>query len=165
MNADSPLYLDTSCLLKLFFLEPESEAVVAALSGEHHVVVSELTRLEAETQLRARLVGGLLTRPRHRRITEELTRTLSREPFVVAAFPMDAFGGAREIAQSAKVHCRTLDLLHLAAMSASGLKRLFTNDRTQCKVARSLGLSVLVPGGSAEQASSSERTRFPAVRT
>jgi predicted nucleic acid-binding protein len=145
VNTDSPLYLDTSCLLKLFFLEPESEAVVAALSGEHHVVVSELARLEAETQLRARLVGGLLTKSRYARITEELTRTLSLDPFVVAAFPMDTFGGARKIAESAKVHCRTLDLLHIAAMSASGLKRLFTNDRTQCKVARSLGLSVMMP--------------------
>ena len=145
MNNDSPLYLDTSCLLKLFFLEPESEAVVAALSEEQAVVVSELARLEAETQLRARLVGGLLTRARYRRITEELRRTLSQEPFVVAAFPVDAFGEARKIAGSAKVHCRTLDLLHVAAMTASGLKRLFTNDRTQCKVARSLGLSVVMP--------------------
>jgi predicted nucleic acid-binding protein len=150
VKADSPLYLDTSCLLKLFFLEPESEAVVGVLSAEYHVVVSELARLEAETQLRARLVGGLLTKSRYRRITEELTRTLSQAPFVVAAFPMDTFAGARKIAESAKVHCRTLDLLHVAAMSASGLKRLFTNDRTQSKVARSLGLSVMMPNEPAQ---------------
>lgn len=150
MSAESPLYLDTSCLLKLFFLQPESASVVAALACEDHVVVSELARLEAETQLRARLVGGVLTKSKHRRILAELTRTLSLDPFVSVAFPVDAFEGARKITESAKVHCRTLDLLHVAAMTALGLNRLFTNDRTQSKVARSLGLLVKMPGGSVE---------------
>jgi predicted nucleic acid-binding protein len=150
VTAESPLYLDTSCLLKLFFLEPESARVVEALASEEHVVVTELARLEAETQLRARLVGGLLTKSKHRRILGELTRTLSLDPFVPVAFPADAFQGARRITESAKVHCRTLDLLHIAAMSALGLRRLFTNDRTQAKLAHSLGLLVNMPGEPAE---------------
>jgi predicted nucleic acid-binding protein len=147
VSADSPLYFDTSCLLKLFFLEPETANVIERLSGEHHVVVSELARLEAETQLRARLVGGLLTKSRYLRMSEELARTLAREPFVVTAFPLDGFDGARKIAEKAKVHCRTLDLLHVATMTTLGLERLFTNDRTQGKLAQSLGISVMMPGG------------------
>ena len=147
MNANSPLYVDTSCLLKLIFLEPESANVIHTLSGVDPVVVSELARLEAETQLRARFVGGLLTKSRYQRISEELARTLSREPFVVTAFPLDAFDGARKIAEKAKVHCRTLDLLHVGAMATLGLERLFTNDRTQGKLARSLGFSVMSPSG------------------
>ena len=144
--AGSALYLDTSCLLNLFLLEVESAHVVSELAREDRVIVSELGRLEAETQLRARLVGGSLTKAKHRRLSAELAKTLSLEPFVVVAFPMDAFEGARRLAEKVKVHCRTLDLLHLAAMAALGIERLFTTDRAQSTVARALGLAVTMPG-------------------
>ncbi len=40
------LYLDTSCLLKLFLSEPESDAVRRSIAGEAQVVVSSLAELE-----------------------------------------------------------------------------------------------------------------------
>lgn len=141
----SGLYLDTSCLLKLFFREPETGAVAELLAAEERVVISELGRLEAETQLRARLHGGLLSRPRHRRLSAELTRTLTLEPFSLIAFPVDGFERAQALAVRAKAHCRTLDLLHMAIMDSVGLTRLFTNDAAQAKVARALGFTVTIP--------------------
>jgi len=142
---DSALYLDTSCLLKIFFPEPESASVVEVLAAEQRVVVSELVRLEAETQLRARLVGGLLGKAKHRRLSAELATTLALEPFTVVAFPLDGFERARRLAGAAKVHCRTLDLLHIAVMDALGIRRLLTNDRPQGAAASALGAFVISP--------------------
>lgn len=139
------LYLDTSCLLKLFVREPESPRVIELLSEESQVIVSELARLEAETQLRARLRGGLLTKAKHDRLARELTATLALDPFSVASFPSEAFERARALASRTQVHCRTLDLLHLAAMDCDGLSRLLTNDSAQATVAQSLGITVALP--------------------
>jgi len=141
----SALYLDTSCLLKLFFPEPESPHVALAIAAEEEVLVSELALLEAETQMRARLLGGLLTKSRHRRLATELERMLKSEPFARSPFPSDGVERARRMATSLKVHARTLDLLHLAAMEAHGVSRLFTNDRGQAAAARAFGVAVVEP--------------------
>jgi predicted nucleic acid-binding protein len=139
------LYLDASCLLKLFIREPESRRVIELLGMESQVVVSELARLEAETQLRARLRGGLLSKARHDKLARELDATLALDPFSVAPFPPETFERARTLGSRTKVHCRTLDLLHLAAMDCDGLSRLLTNDSAQAIVARSLGIAVELP--------------------
>ena len=139
------LYLDTSCLLKLFVREPESPRVIELLGEESQIVVSELARLEAETQLRARLRGGLLTKAKHEKLVRQLTDTLTLDPFSVAPFPSEAFERARELATRTKEHCRTLDLLHLAALDCDGLSRLCTNDSAQATVAQSLGITVVLP--------------------
>lgn len=116
-----------------------------ALAAEQRVVVSDLARLEAETQLWARQVGGLLTKAKHRRLTRELEKMLSLEPFSLVAFPEDGFVRARRLADVVQVHYRTLDLLHVAAMHALGIRRLFTNDRGQGAVAGALGAAVMLP--------------------
>jgi predicted nucleic acid-binding protein len=148
MSANAPraaLYLDTSCLLKLFFREPESPRVVEVLSAEQQVVVTELGRLEAETQLRARRLGGLLSKSKYQRLLDELAGTLVLAPFQLLPVPADALEQARVIAAHVRVHCRTLDLLHLAAMNALGIQRLFTNDETQAAAARALEIGVVTP--------------------
>ena len=52
------IYLDTSCLLKLLREEPESGDVRSAVNAEDEVVVSSLTELETEVQLKAAALGG-----------------------------------------------------------------------------------------------------------
>jgi uncharacterized protein with PIN domain len=71
------LYLDTSCLLKMVFPEPESARVFALCAAEQRVVVSSLSRLEAAVQINARLVGGTLTRTSAARIRSKLNATLA----------------------------------------------------------------------------------------
>ena len=70
---------------------------------------------------------------------------MALDPFSVAPFPIEAFERARILAHRAKVHCRTLDLLHLAAMDCDGLGRLLTSDSAQATVARSWGIVVELP--------------------
>jgi predicted nucleic acid-binding protein len=141
------LYLDTSCLLKLLFPEPETAAVAVTIEAEDRVVVSSLGRLEALSQLQARVAGGVL-RPRAATLLrEKLDTLLASEPYEVVALPPSVVERAVEqIAFRRRApYCRTLDRLHLAAMEVSGVKRLLTNDDTQAKVARSLGFKVLLP--------------------
>jgi predicted nucleic acid-binding protein len=141
----SSLYLDTSCLLKLFFSEPESAEVAELIASETRVVVSELGILEANVQIHGRRASGSLPRARAQRLEAALGKTLAMKPFEVIPFATAALARARDQARSAQkgAHCRTLDRLHLAVMEVEGLSRLLTNDGRQATAARSLGFEVL----------------------
>lgn len=134
----SSLYLDTSCLLKMFFSEPETDWVLAQIEQEDRVVVSDLTRLEMLTQVHARVEGGSLRRSRAKAMIEHLDEMLTREPFELVAFTTSSLEAAeQETRQLAKGrHCRTLDRLHLALLQEQGIKRLLTTDEAQERASR-----------------------------
>ena len=141
------LYLDTSCLLKLLFPEPETARVMQLVVTEEHVVVSTLAHLEACSQLHARTVGGLLSRPAARRLVERLDAILRQAPYELARTPADVVddAGAQLRSFPGDAYCPTLDRLHLAAMQGLDVSRLLTNDDAQARAARALGFSVLLP--------------------
>jgi predicted nucleic acid-binding protein len=143
--SSSSLYLDTSCLLKLFFSEPESTEVAKLIASEARVVVSELGLIEASVQIQGRRASGSLPRARAQRLEEALGTTLSMKPFEVVPFAPATLARARDQARSAQkgAQCRTLDRLHLAVMELEGLSRLLTNDGRQATAARSLGFEVV----------------------
>ncbi len=141
------LYLDTSCLLKLLFAEPESQKVAELVAAEAQVLVSSLARLEASVQIGARLSGRLMTKRAADGLVTRMQAVLALAPFETVATP----AGLHEIAEEQilplgkTTHCRTLDRLHLAAMQALSADRLLTNDDTQAAAARELGFHVLLP--------------------
>jgi len=141
------VYLDSSCLLKLLFPEPESAAVAALVAAEPRVVVSTLARLEARVRIAARVTGGSLKRPLALRLVRQMDATLASAPFEVVSLP----AGVAELAEQqvlfarTAVHCRSLDRLHLATMQALALDRILTSDVAQGNAARSLGFIVLHP--------------------
>lgn len=141
------LYMDTSCLLKLFFHEPESRGVAARVGQEAAVLVSELAVVEASVQIHGRRMLGSLTRRRAELLESELKRILAVRPFEVIPFTAATLGVARAQVSGARkaAHCKTLDRLHLALMSAHGLTRLLTSDSSQARAARALGFEVLSP--------------------
>ena len=59
------IYIDRSSLLKTLWQEPESAAVREAIGSETLVVVSALAELETEVQLRAKWLGGAVTKARY----------------------------------------------------------------------------------------------------
>jgi len=138
------LYLDTSCLLKLVFVEPESLRVKELVMQEPQVIVSTLVRLEAAQTLLARRLAGSIGRGQHARLAKTLAEMLHTPPFDVITFPAAAVTAA-ESQILAGVYCRTPDRLHLGAMEALGLRRLLTNDDQQATAARALGFTVLMP--------------------
>jgi predicted nucleic acid-binding protein len=143
--SSSSLYLDTSCLLKLFFPEPESPRVATIVASEVRVIVSELCVVEASVQIHGRRLDGLLPRGRAQRLEAALEQTLSMRPFEVVPFAAAALERARGQARVARkaAHCRTLDRLHLAVMELEGLNRLLTHDGRQAAAARALGFEVI----------------------
>lgn len=141
------VYLDTSCLLKLLLLEPESESVRQAIAGENEVVVSALTRLEAEVTLRAGYLGGRHGARQWGAYREKLTELFGLAPFRASGLGGGVFETAiRQNRKSGKTHCRSLDRLHLAAMQELGLQCLMTHDEDQAAAAQALGYRVDRPG-------------------
>jgi len=138
------LYVDTSCLLKLFLMEPDSARVQELISAEESVAVSTLVRLEALQGLYGLRLGGRLTRLQHKQLVRRLEDMLQMPPFEMKVFPPSAIENA-ERQNMEGAYCKTLDSLHLGAMASLGLKRLLTNDDQQAAAARALGFEVLMP--------------------
>ena len=141
------IYMDTSCLLKLLFPEPESVPVGELVAAESRVVVTALARLEARSQIAGRLSGGVLSKRRALALAARLDALLTLEPFELVPTPSDLEATAeRQMSPLARsVYCRTLDRLHLSAVERLGLRRLLTNDDTQAAAARALRITVLMP--------------------
>ena len=141
------LYLDTSCLLKVFFPEPETDRTLALIAAEPRVLVSSLARLEALSQIHARAAGGLLSPARATRLRQRVEVVIELAPYERVRCPADIIDiAADQITVTVKgAYCRTLDRLHLATMQALGVNRLLTSDAIQAAAARSLGLDVVVP--------------------
>lgn len=143
------VYLDSSALLKLFWREAESDAVVDALGRERAVVISVLTELETLVQLKAAYVGGEYSRGVWRRLEAQLAALRNQAPYEFRSLPAALFASAlRQHSNSGPVHCRALDRLHLAAMEELELSRLMTHDAAQATAARALGFEVIMPGRS-----------------
>jgi predicted nucleic acid-binding protein len=137
------IYIDSSCLLKTLWEEPESQAVREAIAGETHVLVSALAELETEVQLRAKWLGGDVTKARYSAYRARLASFREMVPFEFRSLSGTVFQKAILQHLSGKVHCRSLDRLHLAAMEELGVDRLLTNDAKQAAVARQLGYKVV----------------------
>jgi len=141
------LYVDTSCLLKLFWPEPETARTEELVDAEDLVVVSDLVHLEMLVHVQARRAAGLLTRRGSMRLLEQIESLIATPPFELRSCAPGLIEDARAQVASAppRAHCRTLDRLHLAAMAGMGIFRLLTNDDGQARAARALGVRVLLP--------------------
>jgi uncharacterized protein with PIN domain len=145
--AVSMIYLDTSCLLKLLLEEPDSEAVRLAVAREPEVVVSTLTELEATVQLRAGWLAGEYREGRYRAYLRQLRVFHHMDPFQFRPLAGSVFRTAlRQDRGAGRVHCRTLDRLHLAAVAELGLQRLMTSDVAEAAGAKAIGVEVVIPG-------------------
>jgi predicted nucleic acid-binding protein len=141
------IYLDTSCLLKLLREEPESASVRSAIVEEDTVVVSSLTELEAEVQLKAAVAGGEIRASQWRQYQAKLLGMRNFDPFHFRHLPASVFSTAlRQHRHPQAFYCRALDRMHLAAMEELKVGRLMTLDRVQANAARALDYEVLHPG-------------------
>ena len=141
------IYLDTSCLLKLFRDEPESADVRSAVNSEEVVVVSSLAELETEVQLKAAAAGGEIRTSQCRQYQAKLAAMRNFDPFHFRHLPAAVFSTAlRQHRHPRSVFCQPMDRLHLAAMEELKLTRLITLDGIQAKVALALNYVVIRPG-------------------
>jgi predicted nucleic acid-binding protein len=141
------IYIDSSCLLKVFRFEPDSSAVLEAVTREEAVAVSVLTELEVLVQLKADYLAGNQTRPRWRQLEAQLAVLRNESPYEFLSLPAAVFQAAlRQHRNAGEAHCRSLDRLHLAAMEELKIARLMTHDNRQAKAAIAAGFEVIRPG-------------------
>ncbi len=143
------IYLDTSCLLKLLREEPESADVRSAVNAEDQVVVSSLTELETEVQLKAATLGREIRLSQWRQYQAKLAAMRNLDPFHFRHLPAAVFSTALgQHRRSQADYCRSLDRLHLSAMEELKLNRLLTLDNAQGNAAEALDYEVIYPGRS-----------------
>ncbi len=137
------IYLDTGCLLKLYYPEPESAAVAGLVHGQPiaYLVLHELElwnalelklfRKEARSS-QVRAVQGLV---------EEDVRagTLHRAALAWEDVLEQAKSLAR--AHTRRLGCRSLDILHCAAAHLLSASAFVTTDDRQRRLATAIGLS------------------------
>lgn len=133
MNAEAAVYLDSSALVKLVVLEPESSSLADHLRRRRDRVSCALARVEVVRAVRAH------GRPAINRAQALLARTsLLRldDALLDEAAALD--GGAT---------LRSLDAVHLAAARAlgDGFAEVVTYDDRMAEAARQLGLRVVAP--------------------
>jgi predicted nucleic acid-binding protein len=132
MSADRATYVDSSALVKLAVLEPESAALRRYLRRRRPLVSSALARTEV---LRALLPLGpdAIERGRAVLATVDLVRVNDRV--------LEAAGTLRPAT------VRSLDAIHIATAHQMGvdLSRVVTYDERMAAGARTLGFSVISP--------------------
>ncbi len=132
MSVDRATYLDSSALVKLAVLEPESSALLRYVRRRRPLVSSALARTEV---LRALLPLGREAIERGREVLAsiDLVRVSDRV--------LEAAGTLRPLT------LRSLDAIHLATAQqiSVDLARLVTYDGRMAAGARALGLSVISP--------------------
>ena len=97
-------------------------------------------------QLRAKWLGGVLTKTRYQAYRKKLASFRETSPFEFRDLSGAVFRRAIEQHLAGKWHCRSLDRLHVAAMDELGQRRLLTNDAKQAAAARALGYEIVSPG-------------------
>jgi predicted nucleic acid-binding protein len=139
------VYLDTGCLLKLYYPEPESAAVAAAVAGEI-IVFTALHELEMMTAMQLKLFRGEGKVEQAAAALGLVHEDLAAGKLVEAAVDWrTVFREAARLAQAhaARVGCRSLDILHCTLAQATDATVFFSSDTRQITLARTEGLRVL----------------------
>ena len=105
------IYLDTGCLLKLYYPEPESGAVAAAVAGEV-IVFTPLHELETVTAMQLKVFRGEARPEQALAATALVNEDVAAGKLVVVVQDWPAaFREASLLAQAhtAKIGCRSLD--------------------------------------------------------
>ena len=139
------LYLDTGCLLKLYYPEPERAAVAAAVSGEE-IILTPLHKLEMVTAMLLKVFRGE-AKPEQAAATAGLLRDdmAAGKLVEVTVDWQAAWCDAARLAQThaATVGCRSLDMLHCALATAVMATRFISPDKRQITLAQAEELPVL----------------------
>ncbi len=137
------IYLDTGCLVKLYYPEPESSAVIRRVAGRP-IFFTPLHELEATNALALKVFQGQATGAQ---VAASLT-----------LFQADLASGAlvaptslwqvhiQSAIQLALLHtpvigCRSIDILHCATAAGLHAAEFISTDVRQSKLASSMGLN------------------------
>jgi len=149
-NANSPLYWDTSALLKCYAPEPDSGAYRSLLCDRPRVVICFMHRIEMAYALRQKESRGEILAAAAHHLTALFDRDSDDGRFVVLPWGPDLVKAAREVLEQSSsgqesVPLRTLDGIHLAAARAAGLPGIVSTDKRMRAAAAALGFDIVDP--------------------
>ena len=140
------LYLDTSALLKLHIREAGSSDVQHWVTAQDDPLpVWEIQEMQLTNALRLKVFRGELTEAEAEtqigHLRDRKRRGLYFQPEIHRSDLMETF--RRLSAETMRLGCRTLDVLHVACALQLAPAAFVSFDTRQCALARQAGLSVL----------------------
>lgn len=138
------MYIDTSILVKLLVLEPDSEVCARKMKGAS-LISSELSRVEVLSTLMRKEREGAITAGERERAWLEFGAILVAGDVTLEPLGQKIVQRAQELlfALELRVPIRTLDALHLATAASGVAVPVFTADRRMAEAAKLLGLAVI----------------------
>ncbi len=140
------IYLDTGCLVKLYYPEPDS-ALVAGLVHGKPIWHTSLHELEFTNALGLKAFRTSATLAQIQSARNLVAADLNAGVLVSSEVDWrDIFAEARRLAEqyTPSIGCRSLDILHCAAAKALATPEFVTTDARQRKLAAAMGLNAVV---------------------
>ncbi len=138
-------YLDTGCLVKLYYPEPDSAKVAALVQGKS-LCHTPLHELEFVNALKLKVFLGNATVVQVSAARALVEADLKAGVLVSPGGDWkDIYGVAVGLADrhTGTLGCRSLDILHCAAAKTLGATEFITTDGRQMKLARAMGLNLV----------------------
>ena len=139
------IYLDTSCLVKLYYPEPESAQVAALVQGTP-ICHNSLHELEFHNALQLKLFSGTATTTQATAAIAMIAADLLAGVLVSPQMEwQEVFAEAVRAADqnTRTIGCRSLDILHCTAAKVLNASGFVTTDARQKKLAVALGLNLV----------------------
>ena len=138
------IYLDTGCLVKLYYPEPDSQKIAAVVAGKS-IAFNPLHELEFAAALHLKIFHRSATSAQVGAVRALVEVDMkSGVLFPVVANWERIFRAATEIARQycASFGCRSLDVLHCAAAAVLEADEFVTTDARQKQLAAAMGLKL-----------------------
>lgn len=137
------IYLDTGCLVKLYYPEPESAAVVSRVAGRP-VFYTPLHELELTNALNQKRFHQQATEVQANAALALIRADLAAGVLVSPALVWQThYYSAVQLSMShtPTIGCRSLDILHCVAAADVQAVEFVTTDVRQSRLAQAMGLS------------------------
>lgn len=140
------IYLDTSAFIKLYFLEQGSEFVQSCVVDQDEPLpVWELLRAEFMNACRLKVFWKDISEPDADRLIASFDDRLKRGQYFVPEIDrselMEQFRSMS--IRTARLGCRTLDILHVACASQLKVDSFVSYDERQRALAKEYGMHIL----------------------
>ena len=137
------IYLDTGCLVKLYYPEPESASVVSRVASRP-VFYTPLHELELTNALNQKRFHGQATEEQVTAALALIQADLASGVLVAPASVWQThFQSAVQLSTShtPTIGCRSLDILHCAIAADLQAVEFITTDGRQSRLAQAMGLT------------------------
>ncbi|MBT4499914.1 MAG: type II toxin-antitoxin system VapC family toxin [Gemmatimonadetes bacterium] len=132
------MYVDTCMVAKLYFPEPESDAVQEAVSAADGLACSEILITEFAAVASRKRAENDITADQQARVLREFSKHVDEGYWSLLPCTRDELVAAADLIRrcQGKARVRTMDAVHLSTCLTHRQFPLFTTDRTMLRAAQ-----------------------------